>query len=49
MKIIIIGLGNFGMSAAIALSNTNHEVIAVDMDMEKISQIKDKGCPCRCL
>ncbi|SMC37518.1 potassium channel family protein [Cellulophaga tyrosinoxydans] len=42
MKIIIIGLGNFGMSAAIALSNTNHEVIAVDMDMEKISQIKDK-------
>ena len=30
------------MSAAIALSNTNHEVIAVDMDMEKISQIKDK-------
>lgn len=42
MKIIIIGLGNFGMSAAIALSNTNHEVIAVDMDMEKVTQIKDK-------
>ncbi len=42
MKIIIIGLGNFGMSAAIGLSNTNNEVIAVDMDPEKIMQIKDK-------
>jgi len=42
MKIIIIGLGNFGMSAAISLSNTNNEVIAVDIDPEKITQIKDK-------
>ncbi|WP_310733882.1 potassium channel family protein [Cellulophaga baltica] len=42
MKIIVIGLGNFGMSAAINLSNTNNEVIAVDVDPEKISQIKDQ-------
>lgn len=42
MKIIVIGLGNFGMSAAIGLSDTNNEVIAVDMDPEKIAQIKDK-------
>ena len=27
MKIIIIGLGNFGMSAAIALSNTTYPYI----------------------
>ncbi len=42
MKIIIIGLGNFGMSAAINLSNTNNEVIAVDIDPERIELIKDQ-------
>ena len=42
MKIIIIGLGNFGMSLATHLSNTGNEVIVADRDMEKIDLIKDK-------
>ncbi|MEH6679680.1 MAG: TrkA family potassium uptake protein [Sediminicola sp.] len=42
MKIIIIGLGNFGMSLAVNLSDTGNEVIAADMDMEKIEQVKNK-------
>src|SRR5690606_37412026 len=36
------GLGNFGMSLAIHLSNTGNEVIAADRDLEKIEQIKNK-------
>lgn len=42
MKIIIIGLGNFGMSLAIHLSDTGNEVIVADHDPEKVEQIKDK-------
>ena len=42
MKIIVIGLGNFGMSLAINLSNTGNEVIATDIDPEKIELIKEK-------
>ena len=42
MKIVIIGLGNFGMSLAINLSNTGNEVIAADHDPEKVDMIKDK-------
>lgn len=42
MKIIVIGLGNFGMSLSIHLSNSGNEVITVDQDPEKVDQIKDK-------
>ncbi|MCZ4317820.1 TrkA family potassium uptake protein [Aequorivita viscosa] len=42
MKVVVIGLGNFGMSLAIHLSNTGNEVIGADHDLEKIEQIKDK-------
>ena len=42
MKIVVIGLGNFGMALAIHLSNTGNEVIVADQDIEKIEQIKDK-------
>lgn len=42
MKIVVIGLGNFGMSLAIHLSNTGNEVIVADQDLEKIEQIKNK-------
>lgn len=42
MKIVIFGLGNFGMSLAIHLADTDNEVIACDKNMEKIELIKDK-------
>lgn len=42
MKVVIIGLGNFGMSLALHLSNTGNEVIVADHDLNKIEQIKNK-------
>ena len=42
MKIIIIGLGNFGLALALNLTETGNEVIAVDKQMEKVNLVKDK-------
>jgi len=42
MKVVIIGLGNFGMSLAIHLSNSGNEVITADNDPEKVNMVKDK-------
>lgn len=41
MKVLIIGLGNFGASLAIKLTNTGHEVIGVDSDMERVERVKE--------
>ena len=42
MKIIIIGLGNFGLSLALNLTETGNEVIGVDRQMEKVNLVKDQ-------
>lgn len=42
MKIVIFGLGNFGMSLAVHLADTSNEVIVADRNPEKIELIKDK-------
>ena len=42
MKIIIFGLGSFGMSLAINLTESGNEVIGVDMELEKVNLVKDK-------
>lgn len=42
MKIIIFGLGNFGISLATNLTDTGHEVIGVDKQMDKVNLVKDK-------
>lgn len=42
MKIIVIGLGNFGASLGIALMERNNEVIGVDIRMNKVELYKDK-------
>ena len=42
MKIIVIGLGNFGNALALSLTETGNEVIAIDKDMEKINRLKDQ-------
>lgn len=42
MKVAVIGLGRFGRSLALALSERDVEVIAVDKDKEIIESIKDK-------
>lgn len=42
MKVIILGLGNFGMSLAIHLSDTGHDVVVADLNAERIDQIKDR-------
>ena len=40
-KFAIIGLGQFGMAIAKALSKKGAEVIAIDKDINKIEQIKE--------
>lgn len=42
MKIIVFGLGNFGMSLALSLTETGNEVIGIDRQMDKINLVKDK-------
>lgn len=41
MKIIIVGLGNFGSSLAVYLTEMGNEVIGLDNKMEKIDRLKD--------
>lgn len=42
MKYIVLGLGNFGKSLAIRLTELGHEVIGVDNRMTKVEQLKEK-------
>lgn len=42
MKYIIIGLGNFGRTLAITLTQMGHEVIGVDCNMDVINDIKNR-------
>jgi len=42
MKVIVIGLGNFGASLGIALMEKGAEVIGVDIRMSKVDLYKDK-------
>lgn len=42
MKYIIIGLGNFGSTLSVSLTDMGHEVIGVDRDMNKVNALKDK-------
>lgn len=42
MKIVIFGLGNFGMALAEHLANTGNEVVVADRNPKKIDMVKDK-------
>ncbi|PIQ22916.1 MAG: potassium transporter TrkA [Cytophagales bacterium CG18_big_fil_WC_8_21_14_2_50_42_9] len=42
MRYIIVGLGYFGSSLSIKLTEMGHEVIAVDNDMTKVNLYKDR-------
>ena len=42
MKCAVIGLGEFGLAAAVGLAKDGVEVIAVDADMDRINAIKDQ-------
>lgn len=41
-RFLVIGLGRFGMSLAETLYTGREEVIAVDADMDRIEQMKDR-------
>lgn len=49
MKFLIIGLGNFGFSLAVKLTQMGHEVIGVDEQIRKIEEIKDMITQAICL
>ncbi|CAG5001070.1 Ktr system potassium uptake protein A [Dyadobacter sp. CECT 9275] len=42
MKYVIFGLGNFGRSLAIRLTELGHETIGVDNNMQKVEQLKER-------
>lgn len=42
MKYVIIGLGSFGASLAIKLTQSGNEVIGIDNNMNKVDSLKDK-------
>lgn len=42
MKIIIIGLGNFGESLSLYLTDNRHEVLGIDINMNKIDKLKNQ-------
>lgn len=42
MKVIIIGLGNFGAALGKKMSKLGHEIIGVDHDMQKVEALKEK-------
>jgi trk system potassium uptake protein len=42
MKYIVIGLGYFGTSLATKLTLLGHEVIGIDNDPEKVTELKDR-------
>jgi trk system potassium uptake protein TrkA len=42
MKYLIIGLGSFGASLAMKLTEAGNEVIGIDFNMEKVDSLKDK-------
>jgi trk system potassium uptake protein len=49
MKYIIVGLGYFGSSLSIKLTEMGHEVIGVDFDMAKVNLYKDRVTHTVCL
>ena len=49
MKIIIFGLGNFGMSLAVNLTETGNEVIGIDNKMDKVNIVKNKIAHAICM
>lgn len=49
MKYIVIGLGNFGSTLSISLTEMGFEVIAVDNDMRKVNEFKERITHTICL
>ena len=49
MKYIVLGLGHFGRSLAIHLTELGHEVIAADKNLSIVEQTKDKITHTVCL
>ena len=49
MKYIVLGLGHFGRSLAIHLTELGHEVIGADKKMQIVEQLKDKITHTVCL
>ena len=40
-QFIVLGLGGFGASVAVTLQQLGCDVVAVDMDMERVNEVAD--------
>lgn len=41
-RFLVVGLGNFGSTAALSLSEQGHEVVALDLDAGKVEELSDR-------
>jgi len=41
MKVVILGLGNFGAALAVRMTQLGHEVIGVDSDAHRVDELKE--------
>ena len=49
MKIIVVGLGNFGSALSEKLTLSGQEVLGVDTDMERVEALKQRISHTMCL
>ena len=49
MNCVVVGLGEFGRTAAIALTQSGADVIAIDLDMKLVDKVKDDVSMAICL
>lgn len=45
MQLAVIGTGHVGLVTAVALASLGHDVVGIDIDEEKISQLMSGACP----
>lgn len=47
MKIVVFGAGYVGLTAAVCLSSLGHDVVAIDIDAERVRRLTAGECPLR--
>lgn len=49
MKVTVVGMGLFGQALAVGLARAGEEVIAIDIDIDKVDDVRDEVALAVCL